>query len=116
MNLIRPSFDRIRKYIEELNFLAPIMRGIQRVLLVNRGPRAARMVSIRADVDAVVAYLQSKLGSTWAAVSVPRAPRASLLVNPPASVRPWESVARMRGNPAFAAWVRGHLVDKVTWM
>ena len=74
------------------------------------------MVKIQNDVNAVVEHLKDKLGTTWAAACVPRQPRNSILVNPPSSVRPWESVARMCGNPDFEAWVRSHLATKVTWM
>ena len=70
-----------------------VTRMMDRVLLRFRDwQNPATMKSIRDDVDAIVEYLKDKCGSTWAAACVPG--RATRLVNPARSPKPWLSVQR----------------------
>ena len=74
---------------------------------------------MQADVAAVVEYLQTTLGATWAQASVPRQQANSLLVNPARTPKPWASRDHMvaaNGGADYNAWIRGHLDTKVTWM
>eukprot|EP00965_Chrysotila_dentata_P117905 3896443-Pleurochrysis_carterae.AAC.1 len=66
-NVERPSRKRTEKYTAELNFCGPVTRGMSKVLLSGRTRTARQMVSIAADVQLVVQYLQTTLGSTWPA-------------------------------------------------
>ena len=114
-NVVRPSMERIEKYVNDLNFCGPVARGVEKVLLANRVRKPSQMVKIQEDVRAVKEYLIDKLGNTWQEASVPRAQAASKLVNPARSPRPWQSVARALNEDKFDSWVRGHLDSKVTW-
>ena len=117
--LIRPSEERLKKFIEELNFLGPVSRGLERLMKGRRKQTVHRMKKIDRDVQAVVEHLKATLGATWAQASVPRVQANSLLVNPPKSRRPWLSRDAMiaeQGGRAFRDWIRSHLDSKVTWM
>ena len=115
-NVTRPNFDRIDKYIRELNFLGPVSRNMAKVLAKNRIIQPHKMKKIDSDVQLVKDYLIETLGGTWADACVPREQTDSLLVNPARSPRPWESVERMLEDDLFNKWVRGHLHSKVPWM
>ena len=117
--VVRPTRERISKFIQNLNFLAPVSRGLERLWKARRRTKVHRMKKIDDDVAAVVELLEAKLGSTWATASVPRPQVSSRLVNPPMASKPWESrdrVVAASGGRDFDEWVRGHLDSKVTWM
>lgn len=98
--------------------MGPVSRGQERLFEENRSRKPYKGKSIDADAQRVVDFLEQKLGGTWDAALVPRAPQDSLLVNPPKSKRPWEEVARIIAAPGpddYAEWVKGHLDSKVTW-
>ena len=117
--LARPTQERLRKFIRELNLLGPVSRGLERLMKGNRAIKVGKMKKIDADVAAVVEHLKVTLGSTWAQASVPRLQANSKLVNPPRTPKPWESVARMvaRNNGQdYNDWIESHLNSKVTWM
>ena len=114
-NLCRPSFDRICAYVSELNFLGPVNRAVQRLLTPN-SVKAGKMKKIREDVQAIVDHLKGKLGSTWQEASKDRAKKDSLLVNPPKSPKPWDSIMNAVNNGTFDGWVRSHIASKVKWM
>ena len=114
-HVVRPSFERIEKYVSELNFLGPVSRGIEKVFLANRNRKPGQMIKIQNDVTAVVNHLIKVLGGTWATACVPRAQKDSLLVNPPRSPRPWISISKAVNEGKFGPWVASHLDSKVTW-
>ena len=118
-SLVRPTRDRISKFVRELNFLGPVSRGVERHWKEHRSSKVNKMKKIEADVAAVVKHLKATLGATWAQASVPRAQANSRLLNPARTPKPWESVNRMvnaNGGLNYDAWLRGHLDSKVTWM
>ena len=115
-NVARPSKDRYESYIARLNFMAPVSRGQERLLMANRVRSANEMKSITDDVQGIVDHLVKTLGGTWQAALVPRDHANGKLVNPPRSPRPWEAVARIAASAHFDAWMRGHLDSKVPWM
>tara|TARA_B110000046_G_scaffold149282_1_gene157416 strand:- start:183 stop:1061 length:879 start_codon:yes stop_codon:yes gene_type:complete len=117
--VVRPTRDRISKFIAELNFLGPVSRGVERHWKAHRSSKFNKMKKIDADVAAVVEHLKATLGATWAQASVPRLQGNSRLVNPPRTPKPWESVNRMVNanlGQDYAKWIEGHLDSKVTWM
>ena len=116
MNVTRPSFDRIDKYVFELNFCGPVGRAVERALLASRIRKPSQMTKIDRDVAALKSHLIETLGNTWQEASVHRAPAASKLVYPPTAKRPWESVQALTRGGAFMEWMRKHLNQKVTWM
>ena len=81
--VVRPTRDRISKFIAELNFLGPVSRGVERHWKAHRSSKFNKMKKIDADVAAVVEHLKATLGATWAQASVPRLQGNSRLVNPP---------------------------------
>ena len=87
-----------------------------RLMMALRKVSPREMKSIQTDVQLVVDHLVDMLGGSWAVALVPRAPKDSLLVNPPKSPRPWEAVERLARSPDYGDWIRGHLDSKVTWM
>ena len=113
-NVVRASFDSIKKFVRQLNFLSPVNRAIERVFFANRTMKPCKRKKIDEDVQAVVDFLVGLLGGTWAQASQPRQQKDS--VNPPKSVRSWKSVEAIGHSAAFITWVRGHLSTKVTWM
>jgi hypothetical protein len=115
-SVARPSKERFDKYVEELNFLGPVSRGQERLLMANRTRSPNQMKSIQADVQLVVEHLVVTLGGTWQAALVPRVQKDSKLVNPPRSPQPWVAVARLAASGDFYDWMKGHLDSKVTWM
>eukprot|EP00966_Prymnesium_polylepis_P009466 218399-Prymnesium_polylepis.1 len=90
-NVVRPSFDAIKKYVRQLNFLSPVNRAIEKVFFSKRTIQPSKKKKIDEDVQAVVDFLVELLGGTWAQASQQRAQKDSLLVNPPKTVRPWKS-------------------------
>ena len=116
LNVTRASFDSIKKYVRELNFLGPVNRAIEKVLFANRDDKPSQRKNIQKDVQAVVDFLVDKLGGTWAETSRSRAPQDSKLVNPPRSPRPWKAIEKIGRDAEFLDWVRGHISSKVTWM
>ena len=115
-NVVRASFDAIVKYVRQLNFLGPVNRAIEKLLLKNRKMAPYKRKAIDQDVQAVVEHLVDKLGSTWAVAKQARIQKDSILVNPARSPRPWQAVAALGQSAAYSAWVRGHIATKVTWM
>ena len=115
-HVTRPNYDRINKYIRELNFTGPVSRGMERMLLAKRAIAAAKRKKIDTDVDALKKHLITVLGNNWQSAAVPRARDASKLVNPAKSPRPWESAARAVNDGSYSDWIRTHLDTKVTWM
>ena len=115
-SVVRPSKERYNKFAEELNFLGPVARAQERLMMALRKVSPREMKSIQTDVQLVVDHLVDMLGGSWAVALVPRAPKDSLLVNPPKSPRPWEAVERLARSPDYGDWIRGHLDSKVTWM
>ena len=114
-NLTRPSFEKIRQYVHQLNFLSPVARAAASFLGTTREkPRA--MKNIADDVNAIVEHLEYKLGSTWVEACVSREKNSTKLVSPSRSVRPWDSVANAVQDGSYSRWIRGHLDSKVPWM
>ena len=114
-HVVRPNYDRIDKYVAELNFTGPVSRGIEKLLLANRVRKPKQMANIRQDVQKVTEYLIEKLGGTWSEACVSRAQTDSLLVNPPRSPRPWVSISKAVNDGSFWKWVESHLDSKVKW-
>jgi len=115
-NVTRPTFERISHYVRQLNFLGPVSRSFEKVLLANQRRSPAKMKKIEADVQAIVDHLKLKVGATWADAREPRLQKDSVLVNPPRTPRPWLSVATAAESGEFQKWVKGHIDDKVPWM
>mmetsp|Transcript_23882 Transcript_23882/g.77118 ORF Transcript_23882/g.77118 Transcript_23882/m.77118 type:complete len:447 (+) Transcript_23882:755-2095(+) len=115
-NVTRPTFERISHYVRQLNFLGPVSRSFEKVLLANQRRSPAKMKKIEADVQAIVDHLKLKVGATWADAREPRLQKDSVLVNPPRTPRPWLSVAAAAESGEFQKWVKGHIDDKVPWM
>jgi hypothetical protein len=115
-NVVRASFEAIKKYVRQLNFLGPVNRAIDRLFLECRTVESSKKKKIDADVDAVFEYLKTITGSTWVVASQPRAKAASLLVNPARSRQPWLEVEKIGQSAEFGPWLRGHIATKVTWM
>lgn len=115
-NVTRPNYDRINKYIAELNFTGPVSRGVERMLFANRQMNPSKKAKIKDDVKSLKDYLIQELGNNWQSASVPRDQSRSKLVNPARSPKPWESTARAINDGSFDKWVRSHLDSKVTWM
>ena len=115
-SVARPSKERYDKYVVELNFVGPVSRGQERLLMANCVRSPNQMKSIRGEVQSVVNHLVAQLGGTWQTALVPRGPKDSKLVNPPKSPQPWEAVARLAASGEFDDWMKGHLDSKVTWM
>jgi len=117
--LPRPTKARVEKFIQELNFLGPVSRGLERLFRGHRQTRKNNMKKIATDVQAVVDHLKETLGATWAQASIPRAKRHSKLVKPPLSQPPWverDTMVAANGGRDFEQWIKSHLDDKVTWM
>ena len=117
--LARPTRERITKHVEELNFLGPVSRGLERLWKARRAAKVHKMKKISDDVAKVVDHLKKVLGSTWAEASVARPQNRSRLVNPKLSPKPWVSRDRKvgaNGGQDFDRWLRVHLDGKVTWM
>ena len=87
-SLVRPTRDRISKFVRELNFLGPVSRGVERHWKEHRSSKVNKMKKIEADVAAVVKHLKATLGATWAQASVPRAQANSRLLNPARTLFP----------------------------
>ena len=115
-HVVRPTFERICTYVARLNILGPVSRGIERVLLQHRNRQPGRMKKVNNDVQALVEHLKKTLGHTWVQACTPRAQKESLLVNPPRSPKPWESILQAVKDGSFSGWVRHHIATKVTWM
>ena len=115
-HVVRPTFERICTYVTRLNILGPVSRGIERVLLQHRNRQPGRMKKVNNDVQALVEHLKKTLGHTWVQACTPRAHKESLLVNPPRSPKPWESILKAVKDGSFSGWVRHHIATKVTWM
>ena len=115
-NVVRASFDAIRKYVRELNFLGPVNRAIEKLFFARRKMAPHKRKKIDEDVQALVKHLVATLGGTWAIASQPRPQMQSRLVNPQRSARPWKTVEALGRDNKFSEWVRGHLISKVTWM
>jgi hypothetical protein len=113
MNVVRPSQERIAKYMYELNFTGAVSKNLTKELMGQRKVAAAKMVKISNDVQLVVDFLCDKLGSSWAQALTPRQHRHARIITPPKSPRPWEAVER--GKAELPNWVRGHLQSKVMW-
>ena len=114
-NVTRPSFEKIRQYVYQLNFLGPVARAAARFLGTTRDqPRGVK--SIAEDVAAIVDHLKDQLGSTWSEACIPREKNGSKLVSPARSVNPWDSIATAIQNESYSRWIRSHLDTKVSWM
>ena len=117
--IVRPTQEKIAKFIRELNFLGPVSRGLERLWKGRRSAKVQKMKKIDADVAAVVEHLKVTLGPTWAQASALCLQANSKIVNPPKTPKPWASRDRMvaeNGGQKFEQWIRGHLDTKVTWM
>ena len=71
-NVVRPNYDRIDKYVAELNFTGPVSRGIERLLLAKRKVTPHKKKKIDEDVKALKKHLISVLSNNWQAASVPK--------------------------------------------
>ena len=79
--VVRPTEERITQFVDELNFLGPVSRGLERIWKGQRKITTSQMKKIDTDVQAVVEHLKVTLGATWAQASVARAQNNSKLVN-----------------------------------
>jgi hypothetical protein len=93
--VVRASFEAIKKYVRQLNFLGPVNRAIDRRFLQRRIVEPSKKKKIDADVDEVFEFLKKTTGSTWVVASQPRTKAASLLVNPARSPQPWLAVEKI---------------------
>ena len=116
LNVTAANFDKIDRYVHQLNFCGPVSRGVERAMLANRTRKPSKMKKIDADVKAVVDFLSAQLGATFAAARVPRAAGQGKLINPARTKGPWLSVEKMAQTNQFDGWLKKHLDTKVTWM
>ena len=112
-NVIRPSQERISKFLHELNFTGAVSRNTEKSLLAERKREGSKMVKIKEDVQGVVDFLCARVGSTWREVLVAVEWDDTELINPPRSNRPWEAV--QRGEAELKKWVNDHVRSKVKW-
>ena len=112
-NVVRPSHERIAKFMHELNFTGHCSRMLEKHMLSQRKRSPAKMVKIAQDVQLVVDHLVAKLGNTWAAA---RAAPQNQLISPARAPKPWKSIEKSLSDGKFDEWVRGHIADKVRWM
>ena len=113
LGVVRPSQERIDRYVDRLNFTSPVSRGIDKALFPMCKQSPATRVKLDADVQMLVNHLKSKLGATWFEA---RRDKPTCLVNPPKSPKVWDAVKRSAVGGDFRAWVCGHLDSKVTWI
>ena len=116
MNVVRPSHERIAKFMHELNFTGHVSRQLEKHLMAQRHRNPAKKVKVDADVQMLVDHLVQTLGGTWAEAGAPSSHSDCKLINPPRSPKPWESIKRSVSDASFDEWVRSHIADKVRWM
>ena len=61
-SVARKARNDTTKYVDELNFLGPVSRGQERLLMANRKRSPDQMKSIKADVQLVAEHIVATLG------------------------------------------------------